>query len=164
MRKILTILLSCLLLLSVFIFPASALNHSTYSDLSQNNSTVQNLISFAMNYNSFKDSKFVVYTSAQNMYFIVWGDLSVNGSVISSTDEINFVEYSRDTDMQYTYKHSLSDNFSLSVNDTIVTNLKEIGMQSSLYDEYIFREKFSDFSILLLIFTFLIFLFILKRS
>lgn len=162
-NKFFVLILTFLFLIS-FSLPCFALSHNTYADLSQSNTTVQNLISHAVNCTSFKDSKYVVYTPAQNSYFIVWGDLSANGSVISSSNEVNYIEYSRDSDYQYRYYYSTIDNFTLSVYDTVVTNLENIGMQSSLYDEYIFREKFSDFSILLLIISFLIFLFLLKRS
>lgn len=163
MKKLLSLFL-VVLIICCTVLPCSALSHSTYSDLAQNNSTVQNLLSFAMNYDTFSESKFVVYTSAQNTYFIVWGDLNYLQNKIISNSEIHYIEYSRDSDLQYTYKTSVSDNFTLAVNDVVVTNIDGVGMNSQIYEEFKYRENFSNFSIIVLVFLFVILLFKIRKG
>lgn len=137
------------LCLFVFAFPCSALSHTTYSGLSQSNSTVQNLISMAMNYDNFIDSKYVVYQAGQYDYYIVWGDLILNenGQIVSNGDII-YIRYHRvDNFNTYEYSPNTDSNFTLSVMDMIVTNVGGIGMQSQLFREYYTQQNIIYFCI-----------------
>ena len=51
--KFLKITLCCIMIIAVFSLNSFALSSSTYADLSQSSSTVQNLISYANNYDDF---------------------------------------------------------------------------------------------------------------
>lgn len=137
------------LCLFVFAFPCSALSHTTYSGLSQSNSTVQNLISMAMNYDNFIDSKYVVYQAGLYDFYIVWGDLILNenGQIVSSGDII-YIRYHRvDNYNTYEYTPNTDSTFTLSVMDMIVTNVGGIGMQSQLFREYFTQQNIIYFCI-----------------
>ena len=143
----------CCIILCLFIFalPCSALSHSTYNGLSQSSSTVQNLISMALNYENFLDSKYVVYQSAQYDFYIVWGDLSLNdnGQIVSEGD-VTYIRYYRTgsgTNYYYEYLPGTDSSFSLTVYDMITTNIGGIGMQSQLFREYDTQENFEKFAI-----------------
>ncbi len=145
MKKFLCIIL-CLFL---FALPSSALSHSTYNGLSQSNSTVQNLISMALNYDNFLDSKYVVYQSGQYDYYIVWGDLYINNSgyIVSEGDVIYIRYYRTDNYNTYEYLPGTDSSFNLTPYDMIVTNVGGIGMQSQLFREYDHQENFEKFAI-----------------
>ena len=136
----------CLFLLAL---PCSALSHSTYNGLSQSSSTVQNLISMALNYDNFLDSKYVVYQSGQYDYYIVWGDLYINdsGNIVSEGEVIYIRYYRTDTYSTYEYVPGTDSSFSLTPYDMIVTNIGGIGMQSQLFREYDTQENFEKFAI-----------------
>ena len=142
----------CIILcLFLFALPCSALSHSTYSGLSQNNSNVTNLISMALNYDNFLESKYVVYQSGQYDYYIVWGDLYINGSGnIVSDAEVIYIRYYRTgsgTNYYYEYLPGTDSSFNLTPYDMIVTNVGGIGMQSQLFREYDYQENFKKFAI-----------------
>lgn len=145
MKKFICIVLS----LFLFVVPCSALSHTTYNGLSQNNSNVQNLISMAMNYDDFIDSKFVVYQYEQYGYCIAWGDLylSENGSIKSNGD-ITYIRYYR-TDNYNTYEYfpSTDTSFNLTVYDMITTNIGGIGMQSQLFRDYYTQQNIIYFCV-----------------
>lgn len=162
-NKIITIL--CVVLVLIFsAFPCFALSHSTYSDLAQNNSTVQNLLSYAMNYSSFAESDFVVYCSAQYTYYIVWGDLAASGNKVTSSEDINYIEYSRDSLNQYSYKVSSSSDFTLNINNVITSNIDGVGMRSQIYEDYEYRNTFVEFSIFFAVILFVILLFKVRKG
>lgn len=162
-NKFFVVLLTFILLFS-FALPCFALNHSTYNDIAQNNSTVQNLLSFAMNYNTFKESDYVVYCNAQNSYFIVWGELIVSSNRVVSNEDIFYVSYIRGTDNQYHYTYSEDSSFILNVNDVVVSNIDGIGMQSQIYEEFDYRQNFYDFSVVVLVLLFVILLFKVRKG
>lgn len=142
-------LICILLCLFLFALPCSALSHSTYNGLSQSSSTVQNLISMALNYDNFLDSKYVVYHSGQYDYYIVWGDLSLNatGQIVSEGDVIYIRYYRTDNYSTYEYLPGTDSSFTLTVYDMITTNIGGIGMQSQLFREYDTQENFEKFAI-----------------
>lgn len=162
-NKIIFVFITILLLFSLAL-PCFALSHSTYSDLAQNNSTVQNLLSFAMNYDSFAESDYVCYCSAQNTYFIVWGDLFVNGNKVTSSEDINYIKYSRDTLNQYSYEVSSSSDFTLNINNVITSNIDGVGMRSQIYEDYDYRNTFVEFSIFFAVILFVILLFKIRKG
>lgn len=162
MKKIFCLIL-CLFL---FALPCSALSHDTYNGLNQSSSTVQNLISMAMNYDNFLESKYVVYQSSQYDYYIVWGDLYLNDNAqIVSNGEVVYIRYYRtDTYNTYEYVPSTDSSFTLTVYDMITTNVGGIGMQSQLFREYNTQNILRNFSIFALGILFVILLVNLRRD
>lgn len=123
---------------------AFALNTSTYADVASTSTNSQNLINYAINYKSFKDSDFVVFQSAQYSYYIVWGDLKYNGASVSS-DKVEYIQYYRQGsgyDYVYQYSYGADDAFTLSVNNVVVSNVEGLGMSSNLYRDYDYYRSY----------------------
>lgn len=148
MKKILSVFLT-VLLIGVFCMNAFAFSHSTYGDLSQSSSQATNLLSYAMNYDSFLYSDFVIYQSEQYSYYLVWTDkLTYNGSRVSADGDVQFISYIRNgLNYSYTYNYGVSNDFSLNVNHMVVSNVDGLGFRSSFYNEFVFFDNFKNFSI-----------------
>lgn len=146
MRKF--FLLICVLILSVS--SVFAYSGSTYTGLSQSNSTVQNLISYAANYEGFYDKDYVVYQDGNYSYYIVWGDLTSANDVVSgvNVDCIHYYRSGSAGSYEYNYTHSVESTFQLVVNHSVVTSISGIGGASSLYHQL----KFYHFGLYLIVF------------
>lgn len=120
--------------------PALALSSSTYADLSPTSNNVQNLLSCAMNYDSFLYSDYVVFQDGQYSYRIVWADkLTVSGSTVSSDSSVEYITYSRNGsnyDYTYVYDYGTDSTFRLSANHLIVSNVEGLGARSELYSNF----------------------------
>lgn len=139
MNKSLKIIATVLVLFSVFIFPCSALSFgSTYSDVVQSSTQSNNLISLALNYDTFLRSEYVVFCPNQYQYYIVWGDLSASSDVVTSSGAVEYISYIRGSDYSssYVYSYGTSNSFSLNSSSVCTSNIKSFGMKSSLYDEF----------------------------
>lgn len=127
-----------------------AYSGNTSVSLSQNNSTVQNLISYAANYDGFYDSDYVVYQDEQYSYYIAWGDLTVANDVVSgvNVDCIHYYRSGSSGSYEYNYTHSVESTFQLVVNHSVVTSIAGLGGASSLYNQL----KFYHFGLYLIVF------------
>lgn len=129
-----------------------ASSYSTYGSLNQNSSQVTNLISYASNYKGFFESDYVVAQTGQSEFILAYGDL------VYSNDRINgdasIIRYSRGTDNKYGYYFATDDNFSLSVSDSVISSLPEVGGGSSLYSQLKFYHFGIYFFILLVALSF----------
>lgn len=144
MTKFLKITLCSIIIIAVFSFNAFALSGSTYADLSQSSSTVQNLISYANNYDDFITSDFVVFQSGQYSYYIFWGDIEFDGTLVTASEAqcISYIREGSGYDYSYTYTYSDKQTLSLTVNHLVVSNVDELGSTSALYEEY--KINYSD--------------------
>lgn len=149
MKKILSVLVVSLLLIGVLTMNAFAFSHSTYGDLSSTSSQASNLLSYAMNFDSFLYSDFVIYQASQYSYYLVWSDqLEYNGSSVTSEGDIQYISYIRDgSSYNYSYSYGATSDFSLSVNHMTVSNVDGLGFKSSLFNEFQFFDNFKNFSI-----------------
>ncbi len=150
--KVLKIFLCSVLIFALFSVNCFALTGATYADVAQSNSTVQNLISCANNYSSFRDADFVVFQNGQYSYYIFWGDLEYNGSSVSAS-EAEFVSYIRQGsgyDYAYTFDYGNSEALSLTVSDLVVSNIEGLGSSSALYEQYRSYDENMYFSIFIL--------------
>lgn len=129
-----------------------ASSYSTYGSLSQNSSQVTNLISYASNYDDFFVNDYVVAQTGQYEYILAYGDLSFSNNTLFGS--VDIIRYSRDSDNQYRYYFANDDNFSLSVSDSVVTSLPELGGGSSLYSQLKFYYFGIYFFILLVALSF----------
>lgn len=164
--KFLKILLCCVLIFAVFSLNAFAYSGSTYADLSQSSSNVQNLITYAYNFDSFLGSDYVVFQDAQYSYYIFWGDIKYEGSSVTS-DEAEYIRYYREgsgTSYSYTYDHSEDVPLSLSVNKLVVSNIDELGSVSSLYEELNHNYRVLTLFVILLAFIFVIMVLAFRRT
>ena len=137
--KFIKILICSFFICSIFCINAFALSSSTYGDLSQSSTQVQNLVSYAYNYKSFKHSDFVVFQDAQYSYRIVWADkIEINNNRVSASD-VEMISYVRTgtTGSNYTYTYSTDSSLSLTVNNLVVSNVHGLGSASSMYEQFI---------------------------
>lgn len=128
----------------VSIGSAAALSSTTSAALNSNNTTANNLISYAVNYDDFLSSDYVVYQEGTYSYYIVWGNLKYNNSVITNDGIVNYVHYYREGtpgDYNYTYVYNTDDNFSLNINHSIITNITGAGGNSITFIEHYFYKN-----------------------
>lgn len=130
-----------------------ASSYSTYGSLNQNSSQVTNLISYASNYDGFFESDYVVAQTGQYEYILAYGDLDINSNNII-TGSASIIRYSRGTDNQYRYYFIDDGNFSLSVVDSVISSIPEVGGGSSLYSQLKFYHFGIYFFILLVALSF----------
>lgn len=152
--------------MSMFCINSFALSSSTYADLSATSSQSQNLISYAMNYDSFLYSDYVIYQSAQYSYYIVWADKLEfkNGTVTG--DNIEYISYIRSGsgyDYQYNYDYGTDDSFSLSVNHMTISNINGLGFKSEYYNSFLDSHYNKYFIIFVLAGIFVLVLTSLRR-
>lgn len=131
------------LLLCVLSVNALAFNGSTYGDMASSSTTTQNLLNFAMNFDSFKNSDYVIFQNAQYSYYIVWGDLTYNDTSVTA-NQINYVQYYREGsgyDYIYNYAYGTDNAFNLNVGNVVISNIEGLGMSSNLYRDYEYYQK-----------------------
>lgn len=143
--KFFKIALCCVMIMVVFSMPALALSSSTYADLSATSSTTQNLISCAMNYDSFLFSDYVVFQNGQYSYYIVWSDkLEYSSGTVSSDSPIEYISYIRTGsgyDYSYNYSYGTDETFSLNVFNMTVSNVEGLGSRSELFSTFLSQHQ-----------------------
>lgn len=151
MNKFFKIIVSVLLIISVFVLPCSALSfNSTYTDVVQSSTQANNLLALALNYPSFYRSDYVIFCPNQYQYYIVWGDLTVSAGYVASSEPIEYISYIRGSDYnsQYIYHYDISDSFSLYAPDVCTSNIDNFGMKSQFYDGFFANYVHIEFCVL----------------
>lgn len=164
--KFTKILLCCILIFSLFSLNAFALSSSTYADLAQSSSQVQNLVSYAKNFPGFIDSDFVVFQNGQYSYYIFWGDLVYDGNRVTA-DKADCISYIREgSGASYSYRYSYSDQevLSLTVNHLVCSNIDGLGSSSALYEQYKSYYNQSVFNVFFLAILFSIMVLSFRRT
>lgn len=138
--KFFKILLCSVIIMAVFSMSCFALSSSTYGDMSSNSTQVQNLLSLAMNYDSFLYSDYVIYQSEQYSWYIVWADkLDYSSGSVSSEGSVEYIRYYRNgsnMNYSYSYDYGTDSTFRLSVNHQTVSNVNGLGFKSELYQTF----------------------------
>lgn len=159
-----------LLILTILVSPVSALEiDSTYGDVTSTSTQANNLINYAMSYESFKDSNYVIFNDVQYSYYIVWSDdLNLNSNNIVTATNIEYVHYYRDStsgySSNYVYDYGTDSSFTLSSSYVNTSNLPNYGFKSVLHSEYINFELEKNFLIMMLAFIFVIMVKNLRRD
>ncbi len=166
MKNISKILICCIIIISLFSLNAFALSSSTYGDLAQSSSQVQNLISYANNFPGFIGSDFVVFQNGQYSYYIFWGDLKYDGSRVTA-DKADYISYIREgsgASYSYSYRHGDEESLSLTVNHLVTSNIDELGSSSALYEQY--KSYYSEvvFYVFILAFLFVTMVLAFRRT
>lgn len=139
--------------------------NSTYRDVTPTSSQSTNLLSLAQNYDSFKESEFVIFSDSQYSYYIVWSkDLSLSNGTVKGTN-IEYIHYHRNDDYTYTYDYGTDSTFSLTSSYLETSSIDGYGFVSLSDMEYDYYIKYDDnstmyeqFSIVLVALIFGIFL------
>lgn len=152
-----------------FLFPVVNCNAltvgSTYRDMVPSNSITQNLVLLAENYDSFRDSKFVVFSDSTDSYYIVWSKDLVNSNNVISGSKVEYLRYYRNSSYNsYQYSYGIDSSFSLSSSYYNTSNIDGYGFRSSVAEELDFYYYFKMSMILLVGFVFIIAVTSMKRS
>lgn len=168
MKKPFLIILSLCLIFFIFSFSASALTiNVTYSDVVSSSTQANNLLNFAMSYESFRDSDFVIFCDQQYSYYLVWGDLTVSDAGVVSGADVEYIRYYREGDSyssSYVYNYGTDVSFGLNPSDMVTSNLPDYGFSSELYRTYISQFELKHFLILLSSFCFVLMILRLRGS
>lgn len=127
-----------IVIISLCSISSSALTiSSTYADLTSTSSQVTNLINYANNYDTFIDSKYVCFRSAQNDYYIVWGSLELNGNRVQSVGSVEYIRYYRPNNTgDWIYDYGTDSSFSLTSSYINTSNIDSYGFSSSVFSAY----------------------------
>ena len=139
--------------------------NSTYRDMTPTNGTTTNLLSFAENYDSFKDSKFVVFSDSSDSYYIVWSRNLKNTNNIITGSNIEYLRYYRvSSSVGYQYLYGTDSSFRLNSSYHNTSNIDGYGFISSQNQEYEHIYYVKYFLILITGMIFIIVITNLKRS
>lgn len=167
MKKFSFIILTVVLMSCSLVFSSSALSVAgTYSDVSATSTQSNNLINYAMSYDSFIDSDFIVFCDQQNSYYIVWSDeLTVDSSAVSGSD-VEYIHYYRQgtTGSQYTYVYGIDSIFNLFAENLCTSNLAEFGFISPTFYQYRYQHNITMLFVLIASFGFVITVKMLRGS
>ena len=139
---------------------------STYRDVPPNNSNATNLLSLAQNYDSFKDSKFVIFSDSSDSYYIVWSDnLKLSNDAVVG-DKIEYLRYYRySSGYNYQYVYGTDTSFRLAPSSYHSTsNIDGYGFLSLDNKQFVFYYYSKYFLILITAFLFIVAVTSLKRS
>lgn len=146
--------------------------NDSYGNITSTNSNAIDLINYAISFDSFTDSDYVIFHAEQYSYYIVWGDLTYNnGSFTGKNIEyINYYRTSTGTGYNYTYDYNYGTDTSFSFNSdfSVITNIDNAGLTNETYRIFDYNEKMFDliknFLILITGFIFVIMVKNLRRS
>lgn len=123
--------------------------------VSSTSSQAVNLLNYAMSFDSFRNSEYIIFNDSEYSYYIVWGDLyEQNGKVVSNGD-VEYIRYYRTSasgyNSVYTYGYGSDRNFSLSLSQEYIctTSVANVGFVSSAYQECGFYQS----AIMLMVFV-----------
>lgn len=139
-----------------------------YGNVTSTSSTANDLVNYAINYDTFLNSDFVIFQNGQYEYYIVWGDLTSTTNKITGS-EVEFIKYYRDnasSGYNYTtyYAHGTDSSFTLNLNNYSVVSNIGIGFTNETYRIYKFNDNTIKLLILLTGFIFAILVKTLRRN
>lgn len=129
----------------------SSLNGTVTSTSSQ----AVNLLAYAMSFDSFRGSEYIIFNDSEYSYYIVWGDLYEENGKIVSDGNIEYIRYYRTSSSGYTniYQYALGSDssFVLSLSEEYIctTSVDNVGFVSSVHQEYGFYQS----AIMLMVFV-----------
>lgn len=111
------------------------MNFSMSGTVASTSSQAVNLINYAMSFDSFHGSDYVIFEDSDYSYYIVWGNLeNQNGQVVG--EDVEYIHYYRTSSSGYTnnyvYEVGSDTSFVLSLSDEYVatSNVSEVGFVS----------------------------------
>lgn len=124
-----------------------------------------NLLNYAMSFDSFNGSEYVIFNDSEYSYYIVWGDLTHEGGQVTSFGAIEYIHYYRTSSTGYTnnyiYEFGSDSSFGLSLSSEYIctTNIQGVGFRSQVGEQY---EFYNSASMLLIFAVAMIFAIMLK--
>lgn len=158
-----------ILLLFVLITHSNKVNaltfSSSYTDVTPTSSQANNLINYAMSYDSFIHSDYIIFCDQQYSYYIVWSDdLKLQNGLVTGSN-IEYIRYYRSssTSYDYVYTYGTDSTFSLTSSNVNTSSLEEYGFKSVLYSEYKYYDYNLQFLIIIVAIIFVIMIKSLRR-
>lgn len=128
--KVLFLAFSVFLILSCCMLPCFASSYSTYQDVLQNNSTVNNLLSLRSNKQ--KDLHYIAFRSSSNEYLLVMSDsFNQSGKTVTS-DSVDIIFYDSDLGSSNStrYFSTHQNDFSLTVKHVVVSDFLDFSSKN----------------------------------
>lgn len=124
--SVISVLLCCML-------PCSASSYSTYQDVLQNNSTVNNLLSLRSNKQ--KDLHYIAFRSSSNEYLLVMSESFNESGKTVTADSVDIIFYDSDLGSSNStrYFSTQQNNFSLTVNHVVVSDFLEFSSKNETF-------------------------------
>ena len=137
--KFFFVFVSVISVLFCSMLPCFASSYSTYQDVLQNNSTVNNLLSLRSD--NQKDLHYIAFRSSSNEYLLVMSDsFNESGNTVTS-DSVDIIFYDSDSGYNNStrYFSTQQNNFSLTVNHVVVSDFMDFSSKNdtSNWQQYI---------------------------
>lgn len=141
---------------------------SLYGTVTSTSNNALNLLYLAMNYDTFKDSEYIIFQDGQYSYYIVWGELVEESSKVTASD-IEYIHYYRSDSGSYNYVYSYdygtdsSFNLTLSSEYQTTSSIPGVGFVSMAAEQYDYYSQASEkyLTVLDMLVLFLAFMFVL---
>ena len=137
--KVLFFVFSVVLILSCCMFSCFASSYSTYQDVLQNNSTINNLLSLRSDKQ--KDLHYIAFRSSSNEYLLVMSDSFHESGKTVSADSVDIIFYDSDfgSSNSTRYFSTTQNNFSLTVNHVVVSDFLDFSSknETSNWQQYL---------------------------
>lgn len=121
--------------------------------VTSSSSQAVNLLNYAMTFDSFKFSEYVIFNDSDYSYYIVWGDLKNENGKVTSSGAVDYIRYYRISSSGYnnTYVYDVGSDgsFDLSLSEEYIctSNVPGAGFRSQVGEEYEFYNSASMFLI-----------------
>lgn len=121
-----------------------------------------NLLSYAMSFDSFENSDYIIFNDSDYSYYIVWGKLFEENGKVVSDGEVEYIRYYRTSSSGYTgtyqYVSGSDDSFSLSLSKEYIctSSVDNVGFISTSYQQYRFEQSALMLFVLLVAMVFVI--------
>lgn len=130
--KVLCVFFSVLLILSCCMLSCFASSYSTYQDVFQNNSTVNNLLSLRSD--NQKSLKYVAFRQSQYQYMLVMSDSFNQSGKTVTADSVDIIFYDSDLGSSNStrYFSSHQNDFSLTVKHVVVSDFLDFSSKNEI--------------------------------
>ena len=130
--SVFSVLLCCLL-------PCFASSYHTYSDVLQNNSTVNNLLSLRSSHQ--KDLHYIAFRSSSDEYMLVMSDKFADSGKVVSSDVVEIIYYNPEygSSNSTRYFSTSQRDFSVTVNHVVVSDFLDFSSknETSNWQQYL---------------------------
>lgn len=137
--KLLFIIISVVSVLFCCMLPCFASSYSTYQDVLQNNSTVNNLLSLRSDKQ--KDLNYIAFRSTNNTYMLVMSDKFQQSGKTVSASSVDIIYYDSDygSNNSTRYFSTTQNGFSVTVNHVVVSDFLDFSSknETSNWQQYI---------------------------
>lgn len=129
-----------------------------------------NLLTYAMSFDSFNGSEYVIFNDSEYSYYIVWGDLKYAEGQVISSGTVEYIRYYRTNSSGYSgsYSYIVGDDssFILYLSDEYITtsNIEEVGFRSQVGEQFDFYNNASMLLIFAVAMIFAIMLKVFRRD